>query len=150
MSRNWQQFAVMATTAMLVMGCEKKEEWIVMKASDIQQNQQQGAAQQSQDTPSSSASNSQAERDVFLNKARLDIDELRNKIDALTVKAKNSSSDLRAALDKQNAGFQNDLKAVELKWQEAKTASVAKWKDLKKSLNDSLGQLKQSVDKASG
>ena len=60
--------------------------------------------------------------------SRREIDKLKNEIDRLEEKAKQSSGELKSKLEKKIQMFREDLKIVEKKWQELKEASATSWK----------------------
>ena len=137
---NWSSIAL-AIGILLLMGCDRNE----APLPKVGDNQQQKAPS-ADGTPDSAP---QAERDKYLNATRQEIEQLRSEIDALTAKAKNSSADVKAQLEKQIQGFQEDLKIIEKKWTDIKSASATTWEGMKNALTESIEKLREAIHKAS-
>ncbi|HTN65121.1 MAG TPA: hypothetical protein VL051_02905 [Burkholderiaceae bacterium] len=101
---NWST-AVLVIFISLLAGCNKNQGTL----PKVGENTQEKASPASEE-PDKAA---QAERKNYLRATRQEIDQLRNEIDALAVKAKNSSADLKTRLEKQIPGFEEDLKIIE-------------------------------------
>ncbi|MGZ5818677.1 MAG: sll1863 family stress response protein [Burkholderiaceae bacterium] len=133
------QATTLAISILLIAGCNKNE-GIMPKTAG---NQQQQAPRAEEKTPQPS----QTERDAYMKSAREEIDQLRNQIDALSEKAKNSSADLKAKWETKRVGLQQDLQAAEKKWQDLKSVSASAWKEMTQSLNESIEKLRKSIQK---
>lgn len=96
------------------------------------------------------ASDAGKARDEFLAKSREEINQLRNRIDALEAKAKTSGAELKAKLDKQVQELRAELGSVEGQWQTVKDAGATAWEKAKDSLSASLEKLRQAVHDATG
>ncbi len=132
---------VFAASLLILAACDRNK-GVLPKTGE---NQQQKAfpAEGAQDQVSES------ERGNYLKATRQQIDRLQHEIDALTLKTKNSSADLRAQAEKEIQGFQEQLNAIEKKWQDIKNTSATTWEEMKNSLNDSIEKLRQAIHKTS-
>ena len=137
---NWSSVAL-AIGILLLTGCDRNE-GTLPKVGDNQQQKAPSAA----GAPDSA---SQTERDKYLNATRQEIEQLRSEIDALVAKAKNSSTEVKAQLEKQIQGFQEDLKIIEKKWADIRAASATTWGGMKNALTESIEKLRQAIHKAS-
>ncbi len=137
---------ILATSILLLSGCDKKDYSLPKMGAQTEQQAPQAADQN--DKPESKAETNQAERDKYLKAAREEIDKLTASIDALKVKAQNSSSELKAKLEPQIKRLQEDLKQSEEKLSRLKTASASAWNDVKNALSTSIEKLKDAIHKA--
>jgi len=131
----------LAIGILLLTGCDRNEGTL----PKVDQNQQQKAPS----ITGSSDNSAPTARDTYLAATRQEIEQLRSELDALTAKAKNSSIDVKARLEKQIQGFQDELKMIERKWEDIKNASATAWEGMQTSLSESIEKLRQAIHKAS-
>ncbi|MGS0740253.1 hypothetical protein ACVBEF_00185 [Glaciimonas sp. GG7] len=91
----------------------------------------------------------EAQRDAYLNDARDEMNELKNKIDALKMKAKKSGAATKARLEASVEDFQRDLRRLEKTWADLKNSSASKWDELKTDLDTSIKKLRAEIEGAS-
>lgn len=137
---------ILATSILLLSGCDKKDYSLPKMGAQPEQQAPQAASQNNK--PESKAETTQAERDKYLKTAREEIDKLAAGIDALKVKAQNSGSELKAKLEPDIKRFQEDLKGLEEKLGRLKGASANAWDEVKKALVASMDKLKDAVRNA--
>lgn len=133
---------VFAASLLILVACDRNKD-VLPKTGENQQ-------QKTFPTEGTQDQVSESERGNYLEATRQQIDRLQHEIDALTLKAKNSSADLRVQAEKEIQGFQKQLNATEKKLQDIKDASATTWEEMKNSLNDSIEKLRQAIHKASG
>ncbi|MGV8892310.1 MAG: hypothetical protein ACOH2K_05100 [Burkholderiaceae bacterium] len=140
---------VLATSLSLLAGCEKAETPLpkmgTTESSEPQPNVKQGDANVA---TNGTAATPESERESTLQIARQEIDQLKTKIDALEVKAKDASAAMQEKLTVEMQGFEQGLKDLEAKFSTLKDASASVWEDMKASFNTSLDKLKGSVEKS--
>ncbi|MEO8598893.1 MAG: hypothetical protein ABI656_03595 [bacterium] len=140
---------VLATSLILLAGCEKAETPLpkmgTTQLSEPQPNVKQGDANVA---TNGTAVTPESEREPTLQIARQEIDQLKTKIDALEVKAKDASTEMKEKLTVEIQGFKEGIKDLESKFSTLKDASASAWKDMKASFNTSLVKLKGSVEKS--
>lgn len=136
---------------LLISGCKKMEQE-VPKTETTQQTpntQPMPGTQQSQapivETKPSEVT--QTDRDTYMKSAREEIDKLKGEIDALAVKAKTSSAELKAKMETKIKGLQDDLQIVENKFGDIKNASATAWQETKNSMNESIEKLRKAIKK---
>ena len=88
----------------------------------------------------------EVQRDAYLKEAREQITELKNKIDALKVKAKKSRATVKARMEKEIQGFERDLHEVDKTWGDLKASGANTWEDVKSSLESSIKKLRAAID----
>ncbi len=96
-----------------------------------------------------SRSSWRAERDAYLEGVRQELKRLEADIEALVVRAKNSTADVRAPLERQIKAFRTQLAGIEAQWREAKKAGQEKWKEIRQAMAKSLKNLHQKIDRES-
>lgn len=79
---------------------------------------------------------------------RREIDKLRNEIDRLEEKSKQSSGELKSKLEKKIQTFREDLEIIEKKWQELKQATATSWKQTRDSLRILIDKLEAAIREA--
>ena len=146
MNRYWLAI-VIATGIPLTSGCDRNE-GVMPKVDDSQQQKMAGNEEKKSEL--SRTEPSQAERDTYLKSAREEIDRLRTGIDALAVKAKESSGELKVKLEARVQGLRDDMRVIEKKWQDLKGVTAAAWQDTKNSLNESIEKLRKALQSEAG
>lgn len=131
----------LALSFLLFAGCDRND-WNLPKTT---QNQQQETARVKEKQDNAL----QVERDDYLKATRQELDQIRNEIDALMVKAQHSNTALTESLTKQTQDFEDELKTLDKKWQDVKDSSATAWKDMQNSLSDSIEKLKLAIHRAS-
>ncbi|MGV8898209.1 MAG: hypothetical protein ACOH2B_03040 [Burkholderiaceae bacterium] len=143
--------AIALTTSLsLLAGCEKAETPLpkmgTTESSQPQLDAKQGDAKVA---TNGMAATPESERESTLQMARQEIDQLKTKIDALEVKAKDASAAMKEKLTVEMQGFKEGLKDLEAKFSTLKDASASTWEGMKASFNTSLDKLKGSIEKSS-
>ncbi|MEO6352761.1 MAG: hypothetical protein ABIO19_02040 [Burkholderiaceae bacterium] len=136
--------ALMSSLGLLA-GCDKAE----TPTPKMDTTQPSSAPEVKQEGVSGVVTSSQSERESTLQMARQEIDQLKTKIDALAVKAKDASAAMKEKLTAEIQSFKPDLQELETKFSALKDASASAWDDMKTSFNASLDKLKGSVAKSS-
>lgn len=136
---------VLATGLSLLAGCEKATT-PVPKMGTEEPPAPQTAVKQGD--ANGAATVSESERESTLQMARQEIDQLRAKVEALGVKAKDASATLKDKMTLEIKGFEQELKELETKFSALKDASATAWQDMKTSFTASLDKLKGSVEKS--
>lgn len=130
---------------LLISGCKKIEQELPKTETMPQTpNTQQSQAPVVETKPSEVT---QTDRDSYMKSAREEIDKLKGEIDALAVKAKTSSAELKTKMETKIKDLQEDLQIVENKFGDIKNASAAAWQETKKSLNESIEKLRKAIKK---
>jgi hypothetical protein len=137
---------ILAASVLLLSGCDKKDYSLPKMGTEAEQQAAQTAGKNGK--PESKAETTQAERDKYLQAAREEIDKLTAGIEALKVKAQKSGSELKAKLEQDLKGFQEDLKGSEEKLNRLKNASASAWGEMKNALVASIDKLKNAIRNA--
>ncbi len=90
-----------------------------------------------------------AERDTYLENVRQEMKRLEADIDALVVRARNSSADIRTPLEQQIRAFRKQLAGIEAQRREGKKADQEKWREIRQAMAKSLKSLHQKIDRES-
>lgn len=137
---------MLAASVLLLSGCDKKDYSLPKMGTEAEQQAAQTAGKNGK--PESKVEATQAERDKYLQAAREEIDKLAASIEALKVKAQKSGSELKARLEQDLKGFQEDLKGSEEKLNRLKNASASAWGEMKNALAASIDKLKNAIRNA--
>lgn len=138
--------SILVASLLLLSGCDKKDSLLPKMEDKPAQQAPQASGKDGDDK--SKAETTQAERDTYLKTAREEIDKLAANIDALKVKAQNSSSELKAKMEPQIKRFQEDLKRLEEELVRLKNASASAWGEVKNTLVASMKKLKDAIHNA--
>jgi len=85
-------------------------------------------------------------KDEYVKKAKVELDELSLKIDALEEKAKGAGTEARAGMNKQLKELKWRRKTVKRDFAKLKRATGKAWTDLKAGLDKGLADLKKELD----
>jgi hypothetical protein len=136
----------LAASMLLLSGCDKKDYSLPKMGAESEQQAPQTASKI--DEPESKAKITQAEREKYLQAAREEINKLAANIDALKIKAQNSSNELKAKLEQDIKRYQEELKGSEEKLSRLKNASASAWDEVKNASVASIDKLKDAIRNA--
>lgn len=126
------------SSIVILSACEKKELWMPRLSDNTPPKMENRAEFQDSAT-----------RESNIKSTRQEIDKLKNELDQLEEKAKQSSVELRSKLEKNIQILREDLKIVEKKWQELKEAGATSWKKTSDSLKTLIDKLNAAIHEAS-
>jgi hypothetical protein len=134
--------AISLTLPLLLGACQKREDKVAADKVTPQEVHEKVA-----DAMSTAADYAKQEKDEYVAAAQKEMDEAKQDIERLKVRAKTAGAKAKIEIDR-------DIKAAEAKWQvaegklkELKAASVESWKSLRAGVDKAVDDMKQYFSK---